>query len=176
MNTANLARTLREISRKQVLVGIPQENNPRPGDPIGNAAIAYINEHGSPANNIPPRPHFRPGITDAQRQISQRLEAAAKVAMAGGQETTVTMYMGQAGQAAVNSIKRRIQRGLLPPLAPATVAARTTGRGRRTREAARRGMSLMALAREEALDGSVKPLIDTGDYINSIVWVIDQTG
>ncbi len=33
-------------------------------------------------------------------------------------------------------------------------------------------MSLMELAREEIADGSVKPLIDIADDINSIVWTI----
>jgi hypothetical protein len=159
------------LSRKRVLVGIPMENDPRPGQEIGNASIGYIHEYGSPARGIPPRPHMRPGIEAAQAEISRRLAAAAQATLEGNQSAAI-QHLGQAGQAAVNSIKKTIQAGLQPNLQPATVVNRVTGRARREREAGRRQMSLMELAREEIADGSVKPLIDTGDYINSIVWVI----
>ena len=159
------------LSRKRVLVGIPLENDPRPGSPIGNAAIGYIHKYGSPAQGIPPRPHMRPGIQAAQAEINKRLAAAAQAVLEGNQAKAI-QHMGQAGQAAVNSIKKTIQAGLQPPLQPMTVVNRVTGQARRQRKAARRGMSLMELAREEIADGSVKPLIDTADYINSIVWTI----
>ena len=169
-----VAKAIEKLAKKRVLVGIPQENDPRPGDPIGNAAIGYINEFGSPAVGIPPRPHLVPGVKAALPQVQKQLEAALKSVLAGSYGYGVDAMLGRAGQVAVNSVKKTIRAGLKPDLSPYTVANRVTGRSRRIKEAAKRGMSLMELAREEASDGSVKPLIDTSSYINSIVWVIDE--
>ncbi len=52
-------RVIKEFKNDEVLVGIPEDTSERneedPGA-ITNAALLAINEYGSPANNIPPRP------------------------------------------------------------------------------------------------------------------------
>ncbi|EHT99665.1 putative bacteriophage protein [Pantoea stewartii subsp. stewartii DC283] len=44
---------LKTIGNRDVLVGIPAEDSARDDAPFGNAGIGYINENGSPAQNIP---------------------------------------------------------------------------------------------------------------------------
>jgi hypothetical protein len=163
------------------MIGIPQEKNARPEEPIGNAAIGFIQENGSPARNIPARPHLVPGIMQAMPEITKRLEAAGRAALRG-KSANVDQYLNQAGIAGVNSVKAYIRTNIPPPLKPATVRARMTGRTRRRREARKRGMTVAGLAREEialgelGAAGGVIALIDTADYINSLTWVVRTTG
>ena len=173
-NHKDIAKLIEKLSHKRVLVGIPMENDPRDDAPIGNASIGYINEFGSPAVGIPPRPHLVPGVEASLPQVKRKLEAALKSVVSGSSQFSVDAYLGQAGQLAVNSVKRTIRAGLQPNLSPYTVLHRTTGRARRTKEAGKRGISLMQQAVEEASSGNLKPLIDTSNYINSIVWVLDE--
>ena len=51
-NTAAVLRTVQEMAKKRVLIGIPAEKAARKGDPITNASLGYIHENGSPARNI----------------------------------------------------------------------------------------------------------------------------
>ncbi|HCA7460069.1 TPA: hypothetical protein MX372_004907, partial [Enterobacter roggenkampii] len=61
-NAQAILDALKSISKKEVLVGIPEEDSEREDVPFGNAGIGYVNEYGSPAQNIPPRPHLIPGV------------------------------------------------------------------------------------------------------------------
>lgn len=157
----DIVRAIRGLAKKRVLVGIPADKDARPDEPIGNAALGYIHEHGSPARNIPARPHLVPGVEAALPEITRRLEAAAKAAMAG-EAAQVEQYLGQAGQAAVNSVQRLIQAGIPPPLAQATVNRR------RIRTP---GSSYRRLATRPE---DTTPLIDTATYIRSLTWVIRE--
>ncbi|MBU9534714.1 hypothetical protein KTE49_30225, partial [Burkholderia multivorans] len=61
MKIDRLDEVLKSISglmQKEVLVGVPDSTAGRKdeGEPLSNAEIGYILEHGSPANNIPERP------------------------------------------------------------------------------------------------------------------------
>lgn len=92
-------------------------------------------------------------------EITKRMEAAAKAAIAGGDPDT---YLGQAGVVAVNSVTRRIQAGIPPPLAEATV------RRRRQRTPG------SSYRRQATTAADVVPLIDTGTLLRSITWVIRE--
>jgi hypothetical protein len=154
-----LIAALKALGKASVLVGIPAENQPRPGEKASNALIGYIQETGSPANNIPARPFLVPGVTNSQAQWGQRLFMAGEAAMAGDQNR-MRQRLGEAGQIAVNEVRRTIQRGIPPPLSPATVARRQ----RRTPGSSYR--------RAAMTPGDVTPLIDTGDLIHAVVWVL----
>jgi hypothetical protein len=167
----DIQRAIRELSHKRVLVGIPQENDSRPGETLGNAAIGYIQEFGGV--HIPARPHLVPGVEKALPEVTKRLEAAATAAMRGD-SGAVDSSLGQAGQIAADSVRAYIRSNIPPPLSPATVRGRTTGHRRRRREAGQRGMSLAALAREEIAGGGAIALIDTGSYIRSITYVVRE--
>jgi hypothetical protein len=89
-NTRALFEKIEALTKKQVLVGVPQmktfrrqEGDFKP-DFISNAALAYIHEFGSPAHNIPARPFLFPGIRKASKHIIALLKAGAKAAIAAG--------------------------------------------------------------------------------------------
>jgi hypothetical protein len=157
-HTKQLAAALKALATNKVLVGIPQENDPRPGEPIGNASLAYIHNLGSPARNIPARPHIVPGIAKSKDRWLPKLEQAAHAALAG-EPLLMRRHLGEAGQLAVNAITQTIQAGIPPPLAQATVDRR------RIRTP---GSKYRRKARTAA---DVTPLIDTADYLHAITWV-----
>lgn len=155
----DIAKAIRDLTGKRVLVGIPAEKDARPGDPVGNALIGYVQNYGSPARNIPARPFLEPGIEAAMRDLTPHLEAAARAAL-DGDSASVDQHLGKAGQTAVNSVQATIQAGIPPPLKDATV------RRRRIRTP---GSSYRRRATSAA---DTTPLIDTGALLRSITYVI----
>ncbi|WP_048784613.1 hypothetical protein [Pantoea vagans] len=139
---------LKTLANKDVLVGIPESKDERDDGDIGNAAIGYINENGSPAQNIPPRPHLKPGVKSVEQDFMPHLKAAAQKALEGNAEGAVTS-LDRAGTVAANGVKRYITITGFIPLADATIANRL-----------RRGRT------------GNKPLIDTGEYRRSITHVV----
>ncbi|EMA1800166.1 hypothetical protein SD377_000769 [Cronobacter turicensis] len=139
---------LKTLANKDVLVGIPESKDERDDGDIGNAAIGYINENGSPAQNIPPRPHLKPGVKSVEQDFMPHLKAAAQKALEGNEEGAVTS-LDRAGTVAANGVKRYITITGFTPLADATIANRL-----------RRGRT------------GNKPLIDTGEYRRSITHVV----
>lgn len=71
-NAKAILDALRSLTKKDVLVGIPSEDSGRDDVPFGNAGIGYLNEYGSPEQNIPPRPHLVPGVKSAEEQTVPR--------------------------------------------------------------------------------------------------------
>jgi len=139
---------LKTLANKDVLVGIPESKDERDDGDIGNAAIGYINENGSPAQNIPPRPHLKPGVRSVEQDFMPHLKSAARKALEGDAEGAVTS-LDRAGTVAANGVKRYITITGFTPLADATIANRL----RRVRT-------------------GNKPLIDTGEYRRSITHVV----
>lgn len=139
---------LKTLANKDVLVGIPESKDERDDGDIGNAAIGYINENGSPAQNIPPRPHLKPGVRSVEQEFMPHLKSAALKALEGDAEGSVTS-LERAGTVAANGVKRYITITGFTPLADATIANRL-----------RRGRT------------GNKPLIDTGEYRRSITHVV----
>jgi len=147
--TAEIAKATKGLAEQGVYVGIPEAKTYRPGDPIGNALIGYINEHGAPEMNIPARPHLVPGVRAAQEKVVALFKAAGTAALDGRLEAALKA-LAAAGQTAADSVRNTIvSGGLAPPLAPGTLAARR-----------RRGRS------------SIKPLFDVGTYARAITYVI----
>lgn len=152
MKVDRLKEVLQSINglvQKELLVGIPDSAPERKDDePIGNAAIGYIQETGSPVNNLPPRPFLVPGVAAAEGKVSPHLQKAVEAAL-DGDLTGAERRMGAAGLTAQNSVRARINSGIDPALKESTMADRR-----------RRGRT-----------GTV-PLIDTGQLRNSITYVI----
>lgn len=164
-------KALRDLVPKQVLVGIPESKTERQDDegedgPMTNAMLGYIQEHGSPAQNIPARPFLVPGIKDAQEAIEARLSNAANAAMSG-KRSKVEEQLNAAGIVAQNSVRRKINSGEFAPLALSTLQARA----RRGRKGAKAELESRAQGNEPNNDNA-KPLIDTGQMRNSITYVI----
>lgn len=142
-------KALAALTQSVVYVGIPADNTNRTDDaPIGNAAIGYIQETGSPINNIPARPFLVPGIKSVADRLASIFRKAGQNALAGDLDA-VQKGLNAAGIVAQSAVKARITAGIPPALAKSTLAARASRGVNRT-----------------------KPLIDTGQLLNSITYVI----
>lgn len=145
----DILKTLHSIAQKDVLVGVPDSAPERDDDAeYSNAQIGYINEFGSPPNNIPARPHLIAGVEAIEEQAAGILKRGGQRALAGDAQA-VDQSLHAAGLLAVNSVRKTIQEGDFVPLAPYTLQKR--------REAGRTGD---------------KPLLDTGQYRNSQTYVV----
>lgn len=152
-----LDEVLKSISglvQKEVLVGVPDSTAGRKDEdePLSNAEIGYILEHGSPANNIPERPHLVPGVQDARPKFEPQLQKGVEAALDGDLEK-VNRSLNRAGLAAQNSVRAKINSNIPPKLADSTLDARR-----------RRGVT-----RENTL-------VDTGQYRNAITYVVRKKG
>lgn len=142
---------LKELTNKDVLVGIPESKDERQGEEegeFGNAGIGYINENGSPKQNIPARPHLKPGVRSVEQDYLPHLKAAAQKALDGNAEGAVTS-LDRAGTVAANGVKRYITITGFIALSDVTLAQR----------------------RKRGRTGN-KPLIDTGEYRRSITHIV----
>lgn len=147
-NAQSILDALNALTNRDVLVGIPESKDARDEGEFGNAGIGYINENGSPAQNIPPRPHLKPGVKSVEQDFMPHLKAAAQKALEGNAEGAMTS-LDRAGTIAANGVKRYITITGFTPLADITIANRL-----------RRGRT------------GNKPLIDTGEYRRSITHVV----
>jgi hypothetical protein len=145
---AAVIKAVSDLSKQDVLVGIPDSAPERKEAPISNAQIGYILDRGSPAKNIPARPWLVPGVQDAQAQCAERLKKGATAALSGnpsGADAALTA----AGLTAEMSVKAKINSNIQPKLADSTLEARR-----------RRGVT-----RENTL-------VDTAQLRNSVTHVI----
>jgi len=155
--------TMEALIKKNVYVGIPQENTKRDDietkdgaspSPITNAQLGYLHEHGSEAAHIPPRPFLKPGIEEAGPEVARILGQAAITTQTSADDVDVAL--NKAGQKTRDTVKSRIQQSTdLKPLSPITKKIRATRKkNRRT--------------------GVMKPLIDTSQMLNSITYVVKE--
>lgn len=116
---------------------------------VTNAYIAFIQEQGSPAANIPARPFMIPGIKSINTRAARMLEQAAIAAMQG-EPAKGLVILNQLGLSAVAAVQRAITVGAgWPPLSELTLAARRARGVKRTH-----------------------PLIDTGQLRQHVEYVI----
>jgi hypothetical protein len=99
-HVGELNEALKELSKSQVLVGIPSEKA-----------------------NIPARPWLAPGVRESQSQWEPYLSQAVNLAVEG-KKAAVDRALNAAGIKAVSAVKNRITAGIAPPLASATIAGR----------------------------------------------------
>lgn len=149
-NTEAYFKALKALGGAEVLVGIPEGTDDRDEPGIGNAALAYIHETGSPINNIPARPFLVPGVRDSQGEWMPYIAAAGKAAMKGD-DGGMMGALNSAGTIAEQAVKTRILDGIPPPL-------------KRPRY---RGPTLAPVPVDEAT-----PLVDTGQMLRSITHVV----
>lgn len=182
-NLCKLLLSLQVLAAKQVLVGIPAENDVRTGDekgPMNNATLAYIHEHGAPEAGIPARPFLVPGIKQTQPKVLSILKATAKRAVGiKADPTAAENGLKAAGMVAVSAVQAYINDAPFTPLAESTIKARAR-RGRKgakaelTRRADGGGV---ATAEDIALsNANVRPLVDTGQMRRAITYVLRGRG
>lgn len=149
--TRQLVERINLLANNRVMVGIPQaKDSRREAGKLGNAEIGYIMENGAPEVNITARPHLKPGVRDAQSRVTDLLKQAGRLALEGRPDAVTRAYHA-VGLTVQSAIKARIRAGIPPPLADSTLAARR-----------RRGRT------------GTKPLIDTGQYLAAITYVIQS--
>jgi phage gpG-like protein len=147
--TSDVQKSIRELTKLQVLVGVPAKNAGRQENgPATNAMLAFVHNYGSPAQNIPARPFMEPGIRETKDPVADRMARAAQASLDGRKDDINRNLIG-AGLIATNGIKAKITSGPFKALKPATIAARK-----------RRGRT------------GTKPLLDTGQLRNSITFVV----
>jgi len=146
-----LEKIVRRLSELDVLVGVPEGTTKRKKDKINNAQLVYIHTHGSPVNNIPPRPLIEPAIEDPDNKkfINEDLKDAARNALEGDEQKTMSALV-KAGIDAQNAVRDWFTnpKNNWPPNSPLTIAKK----------------------------GSNQPLIDTGALRQSIIYVIRKKG
>lgn len=165
-NANKVWTALKKMGDRDVLVGIPAENSERTDVSFSNAGIGYLNEMGSPAKNIPARPHLQPGVRSVETRTTAELKLAAN-AILEGKNDKAEQALNRAGQIAVQGVQNTITQGNFTPLAESTLLAR-----------ARRGRKGAAKELENRKAGlppdnaNAKPLIDTGIYRRAITYVV----
>jgi phage gpG-like protein len=148
-NTAAVLQTVQNMARKLVLIGIPASAPPRDGEET-NAAIGFLHEHGSPVRNIPARPFLKPGMEQAAKKCAEVLGKFAKSAF--DNPSDIDKGLSAAGLIAQTSVKKRIVSGEgFAPLSDRTLAERAAKGAKGT-----------------------KPLIRTGQLLNSITYVVRE--
>lgn len=176
-NVAELRLMMKILADREVLVGFPKDTTKR--DPeegaalesldITNAALGYIHDKGMPEQNIPARPFMLPGIEDAKPAVTKHLKWTAKQVLRRAGVGAVLVGFERAGIAAQFALRRKINEGIPPPLAPSTLAERA----RKGRKGAKQEIANRA-AGMEASTQLAKPLIDTGQLRNAINYVIRE--
>lgn len=151
-----LHAAMEALVSQQVLVGIPESKTVRRPDPdepsnMTNAAIGYVMEHGSPAQNIPARPFLGPGVAASAKVLGNWLENTARKALAGDL-SAVERGLHSTGLAAQAAVRGKITAGPFEPLSPRTIKKR----------------------RAKGRTGT-KPLIDTSQMRNAVNYVIRPT-
>lgn len=143
-------KIIQSFKKDAILVGIPDSDNERLEEgEIGNAGLLFINNFGSPGQNIPPRPVMQIGLFNAQDAVAEEFKNAAISAMDNGIGSLLAYY-NRIGTIASNSVKRAIndQIGFDGP-------ADSTLKGRKSR----------------GFNGT-KSLIVTGQMRNAITYVV----
>lgn len=149
-NVNTILSALENMPKKRVLVGIPLSESGRKDGMLTNAELGYIHENGSAANNIPPRPFLVPGVRAASEKCVNVLKQYAVKQITG--KGTIEQGLNAAGLIAQSSVKKRIQTSEgIAPLSEKTLKAR-----------------------ERAGKKGTRPLIRTGQLINSITYVIRE--
>lgn len=154
--TKEFEAVILKFKSDRVLVGIPMADTQRTAvegekEVMNNAAILAINEFGSEAAGIPPRPVMSIGIRNAQDAIAEQFKKAAQNALSKGL-AALDQYYERAGIIASTSVKKAInaQDGIEKP-SDATLAAR----------------------KAKGFKG-IKALIVTGQLRNAITYVVKK--
>lgn len=134
------------MSNKSVLIGIPGDQK---HGKISNSELGFLHEFGSDHAHIPPRPFLLPGIKKEKNRILEIFKNSLPKVIAG---EDVHITFNKIGIIARDSVKNMLRNGSFASLAASTIAAR-----RRSRTSGKAG---------------TKPLIDTGQLLNSINYVI----
>lgn len=151
--SVKLGALLDQVARKQLKVGWLESAQYPNGTPV--AYVAAIQEFGSPAQGIPPRPFMRPTVEQQTAAWNNVAQQGAKAMLAGAMDAGGVMDM--IGLKAAGDIAKTISKIQAPPLAPATIKARQRG-----------------YADQETVGNLTKPLVHTALMINSLTHIVED--
>lgn len=138
-----LARHLKSIKREGASIRVGVLSSATREDGADMVVIAAVHEFGSPSIGVPERSFIRSGIREERDSLVKLLNVVARSIV--GEKMTVDEGLGRLGLWAQTVVRKKIISGTItPPLAASTIARK----------------------------GSDKPLIDTGQLVNSITWEI----
>jgi hypothetical protein len=129
-----------------IKVGVLRSASAPRSDGISNVELAAIHEFGSPAANIPERSFIRRTFREQKDKLDALLFKIAKGVVSD--KTDLATGLNLLGQWAVAAIRKTITGGpgIPPPLKPATIARKK----------------------------STRPLVDTGQLVNSITYILTK--
>ena len=140
IDKAAIDRLKQRLIQDGRIVNVGVPEGKREADGTPVAMIAAVHEFGSPSQGIPERPFLRVAV-QRHRLEYIRLNRINLVKMLRGQ-MTADQALGQLGEMAKGDVQTEIRNGDFAPLKPATIRRK----------------------------GSSKPLIDTGQMVQSIAW------
>lgn len=159
--SAAIKQAFKALEKEDVLVGIPSDTAAR-GDGFSNAEIAYVQENGSPVNNIPARAFLRPGIEKYLPEAIVQLKDAAGHALRGN-VAAVRQKLGKIGVEATNSVKAMFTANDWPALSEGTLRQRAARQAKSDRAGGKKPGKKLRRA---------NPLIDSGQLRRAITYVI----
>lgn len=136
-----LRRHLKKLEREgaHVKVGVLASSGTHAESGISMIEIASVHEFGSPSIGVPERSFIRAGIQEKRDDLVRILNGLAKGIVQD--KITVDEALQKLGLWGANAVKRKITSSDIPPPLKASTVARK---------------------------GSTKPLVDTGQLVNSI--------
>lgn len=141
---ARIGKISREMQarRRKVKIGVNSQNAPRPGE-MDNVAVGSVHEYGAPEQGIPQRSFIGDTIDQNGSEYTGKARQLLGDVIEGRRDTQ--QALGLLGEVVKRDIIARINEGIDPPNAEATVEAK----------------------------GSSKPLIDTGSLKQAINYVVE---
>lgn len=168
-NVNQLVKITKDFDGYEAKVGWFESAHYPEGTPV--AYVATIHEFG--AGPIPARPFMRPAVADHGGEWIQQLADGAAVALNGGmspRDVLELVAMGAAG-----NVAEKIAAVTAPPLSQITLIARHTGKFKGGRDVGA-AASMLAEGPQNLRGTSTKPLVDTGQMIQSVTGKVEKTG
>ena len=173
-----IMESLKNLSKIDVLVGIPEDESSREGGKVTNAELAFIHTKGSPLKRIPARPFVEPAIEDSENaeMISVELRKAVESALDGDKDKMgkALVRAGMQGQNAVRDWFTSPKNNWAPN-SPYTVLMKL----RKTnssiaKDAVRYVDEGGKLEDITGLEGMTQPMIDTNQLRKAVTFVIRE--
>ena len=163
-STKMLEKAMAKLAKRYVVVGYPEDKSvERKEGGIGNASLAFVQDRGSPANHLPPRPFLQPGVDSVSLKLQNRLAQGAREAL-GGDVSAVDRNLNAVGVEAVSGVRSYLTNANFAPLKASTLRGYVTG-------------SRGSKGRKRRSDYGTHPLIVTGQLRNAVNYTLrDRKG
>lgn len=154
---------LEKLSKSEIYVGFPASAKNEDGLTIAkyarwnNYGTFTHDENGSTTKRIPARPFFTEGFYFEKYQERRTKLAKHLVKQISNGKLTTEEACGRLGIEAVNNVRDSILTGPWAPNKPSTMARK------------------LAKSKGKKSKYGVKPLVDTGDMINAVTYIVKDT-